>query len=135
MEKLEAVKLDILEAGRKHGLREIFLQSIAKLLEKGKSKEEICALMDVSEKDVDEAKKWQRLLISGAKNRNKILHANMDVMTLEKYRELDRRPDPVFFEGEELEKRLGIGCSILLQFCENGQIYQQKMHVIYQWFY
>lgn len=106
MEKLEAVKLDILEAGRKHGLREIFLQSIAKLLEKGKSKEEICALMDVSEKDVDEAKKWQRLLISGAKNRNKILHANMDVMTLEKYRELDRRPDPVFLEGEELEKKI-----------------------------
>ncbi len=36
MEELEAVKLDILEAGRKHGLREILLQSIAKLLEKGK---------------------------------------------------------------------------------------------------
>ena len=42
MEELEAVKLDILEAGRKHGLREISLQSIAKLLEKGKSKEEFC---------------------------------------------------------------------------------------------
>ena len=36
MEELEAVKLDILEAGRKHGLREISLQSIAKLLEKEK---------------------------------------------------------------------------------------------------
>ena len=56
MEELEAVKLDILEAGRKHGLREILLQSIAKLLEKGKSKEEICELLDVSEKDVDKAK-------------------------------------------------------------------------------
>lgn len=72
MEELEAVKLDILEAGRKHGLREILLQSIAKLLEKGKSKEEICELLDVSEKDVDKAKKWQRLLISSEKNGNKV---------------------------------------------------------------
>ena len=67
MEELEAVKLDILEAGRKHGLREILLQSIAKLLEKGKSKEEICERLDVSEKDVDKAKKWQRLLLSSEK--------------------------------------------------------------------
>ena len=106
MEELEAVKLDILEAGRKHGLREILLQSIAKLLEKGKSKEEICELLDVSEKDVDKAKKWQRLLISSANNGNKILHADMSVMTFEMYMELDKRPDPVVPENEELEKMM-----------------------------
>ena len=106
MEELEAVKLDILEAGRKHGLREILLQSIAKLLEKGKSKEEICELLDVSEKDVDKAKKWQRLLISSEKNGNKILHADMTVMTFEMYMELDKRPDPVVSENEELEKMM-----------------------------
>ncbi len=106
MEELEAVKLDILEAGRKHGLREILLQSIAKLLEKGKSKEEICELLDVSEKDVDKSKKWQRLLISSANNGNKILHADMSVMTFEMYMELDKRPDPVVSENEELEKMM-----------------------------
>ena len=106
MEELEAVKLYSLEAGRKHGLREILLQSIAKLLEKGKSKEEICELLDVSEKDVDKAKKWQRLLISSANNGNKILHADMSVMTFEMYMELDKRPDPVVPENEELEKMM-----------------------------
>ena len=106
MEELEAVKLDILEAGRKHGLREILLQSIAKLLEKGKSKEEICELLDDAEKDVDKAKKWQRLLISSANNGNKILHADMSVMTFEMYMELDKRPDPVVPENEELEKMM-----------------------------